>query len=327
MEPPKVLVTGGDGFVGEHLIAHLLDHDCRVAASALSLPPDRDTLSPKQVEAVEWKVADVLDHDALYRLVAAVRPDHIYHLAGVSSGARARERSEEALRTNAGGTVHLCEAILAARKDFPDLDPRILVMGSGDAYGESAADGTPVSEEAPLRPVTPYGLSKACQETVAHTYRRSHGLRTVVVRPFNLVGSGQKAGFVVPDISAQVVAVTARKAEPEIQVGEVDVERDFTDVRDAVRALRLIVELPEPAEVYNVCSGAPLPVRKILEWIVDEAGVEVEVEVDPAKVRSEELPRIVGDPGRVKEDTGWRPEHDIEETVRSTYRWAAQAGS
>lgn len=320
----KVLVTGGDGFVGEHLIAHLLEAGHRVAASALSLPPDRDTLSPEQMGAVEWKVADVLDRDALYRLVAAIRPDHIFHLAGMSSAARARERPAEAVRTNAAGTVNLLEAIVAAREDFPGLDPRILVMGSGDAYGRTAADGEPVAEDQSLRPLGPYGLSKACQEIAAHTYRRSHGLRTLVARPFNLVGPGQRPGFVVPDFCARVSAVASGRDESPLRVGTLDVERDFTDVRDAVRAFRRVMELPEPAVVYNVCSGVPLAIGRLLDWVLEEAGVEVEVQVDPALAREDEPARIVGDPGRLVRDTGWEPAHELRDTVRETYRWTAK---
>jgi len=320
----RSLVTGADGFVGEHLLKYLLEQGDEVSASALTLPPTRSTLSPSQMAAVEWKSADVRDHDALFRVLAAVQPDRIYHLAGFSSGALARQQAEVAMRINAGGTVNLCEAILSVREEFPEFDPRVLVMGSGDAYGDAGRPGEPLTEDLMLRPVTVYGLSKACQELSAHTYRRSNGVRTVVSRGFNLIGPGQQAHFVVPDFCMQVAAIARGDRPPRMSVGNLDVARDFTDVRDAVRAFSAIMDLEDPEAAYNICSGRAITVRRILEWILDEAGVDVEIEVDPDRVREEEVEQIVGDPARIREHTGWRPRHDVEETVREVYRAFAE---
>ena len=317
----KALVTGADGFVGQHLIAELLAHDFNVAASALDLPPSRSTLSPDQIASVEWKAADVRDRDALVRLVSATRPHRIYHLAGFSSGALARQFASDAVHINVGGTVNLCEAVVSVREHVPEYDPRILVMGSCDAYGDAARDGVPLTEEMSLRPVSAYGLSKAGQELAAHTYRRAHGLRILVVRGFNLVGPGQEPPFVVPEFAVQVARISLGEAEPLVRVGNLDVERDFTDVRDGVRALRLLMDLEAPGAAYNVASGRTIRIGTILDWIVDEAGVEVEIEVVPERVRCEELSVVAGDATRVGEDTGWAPEREVEESVRETYRW------
>jgi GDP-4-dehydro-6-deoxy-D-mannose reductase len=319
----RTLVTGADGFVGEHLLKRLLEQGGEVSASALTLPPTRSTLSPSQMAAVEWKAADVRDHDALFRVLAAVQPERIYHLAGFSSGALARQQAEQAMRVNAGGTVNLCEAVLSVREEFPAFDPRILIMGSGDAYGDAGTPGEPMREDLMLRPLTVYGLSKACQELAAHTYRRASDVRTVVSRGFNLIGPGQQRHFVVPDFSLQVAAVARGDRPPRIQVGNLDVERDFTDVRDGVRAFTMIMDLEEPEAAYNVCSGRTVTIRQILEWIQDEAGAELEIEVDPDKVREEEPPRLLGDPERLREQTGWEPRHSVEETVREVYRSVA----
>ncbi|MFQ5747409.1 MAG: GDP-mannose 4,6-dehydratase [Gemmatimonadota bacterium] len=319
----KVLVTGADGFVGEHLVANLLEAGYEVCASTLNLPPTRSTLEPAQMASVDWKAADVRDHDALYRLVAALQPDQIYHLAGFSSGALAREQAALALEVNAGGTVNLCEAVLAAKEDFPDFDPRILVMGSGDAYGDAARSDRPLTEDMHLRPVSPYGLSKACEEIAAHTYRRARSLRILVVRGFNLVGVGQQRPFVVPEFCEQVACIAAGRKEPVVHVGNLDVERDFTDVRDGVEAFRLLMELERPDAAYNVASGRAIPIRTILEWIIDEAGIAVEVQVDPARVREEEVSRITGCADRLREQTGWEPRRSIEAAVRETYAWTA----
>lgn len=320
----RTLVTGADGFVGEHLLSFLLERGENLSASALTLPPTRTVLSSSQMAAVDWKAADVRNHDALFRVLAAVQPDRIYHLAGFASGAMARQQAEVAMRVNAGGTVNLCEAVLTVREEFPDFDPRILVMGSGDAYGDAGRAGEPLTEDLMLRPVTVYGLSKACQELAAHTYRRANDVRAVVSRGFNLIGPGQQPHFVVPDFCQQVAAIARGDRPPRMKVGNLRVERDFTDVRDAIRAFVGVMELDEPDAAYNVCSGRALPIRRILDWIVDEAGVEVEIEVEPERVREEEVQRILGDPARLREQIGWRPERDVEATVREVYRSVAE---
>lgn len=319
----KVLVTGADGFVGEHLIAALLERDREITASTLALPPTRSSLEPEQIAAVDWKAADVRDQEALRRMIAAVLPERIFHLAGFASGALARDQAAVALEINAGGTVNLCEAVLAVQEENADFRPRILVMGSGDAYGDAARAGEPLSETMHLRPINAYGLSKACQELSAHTYRRAHGLRTVAVRGFSQIGVGQRPPFVVPEFCTQVARIAAGQRRPVIEVGNLDVERDFMDVRDGVEAFRRLIELEEARAVYNVASGVPTRIRTILEWILDEAGVDAEIRVDPARVRAEEVPRITGDSTRLAKDTGWAPVHPIEETVRETYRWWA----
>jgi GDP-4-dehydro-6-deoxy-D-mannose reductase len=317
----KALVTGADGFVGQHLIAELLAHGFTVAASALDLPPSRSTLDPEQIASVDWKAADVRDHGTLVRLVAAAMPDRIYHLAGFASGALARQYASDAVHINAGGTVNLCEAVVAVRELEPEFDPRILIMGSCDAYGDAARDGVPLTEDMSLRPVSVYGLSKASQELAAHTYRRAHGLQIFVVRGFNLVGPGQEPPFVVPEFAVQVASIAARETEPLVKVGNLGVERDFTDVRDGVEALRLLMDLDTPSAAYNVASGRTIRIGTILDWIVDEAGIEVEIEVVPSRVRREELAMVVGDATRLREDTGWMLRRDVEASVRETYRW------
>ena len=319
----RALVTGADGFVGQHLVAELLDQGVSVAASALDLPPSRSTLSADQTASVDWKAADVRDRDALVRLVAAAMPDRIYHLAGFASGAMARQFAADAVHINVGGTVNLCEAVVSVRELEPGFDPRILVMGSCDAYGDAARDGLPLSEDMSLRPVSAYGLSKAGQELAAHTYRRAHGLRLLVVRGFNLVGPGQEPPFVVPEFAVQVARIAHGAVGPVVQVGNLDVERDFTDVRDGVRALRLLMNSDAPGAAYNVASGQAIRIGTILDWIVDEAGVDVEIEVVPSRVRREELPVVSADTTRIREDTGWVPTRDVEESVRETYRWIA----
>jgi GDP-4-dehydro-6-deoxy-D-mannose reductase len=307
----SVLVTGGDGFVGQYLLRELLAAGADVVASVQRLPPRPSILERQEVDAATWKQAEVLDADTLFRLVASERPDLIVHLAGFSSGALARRAPGEALSLNAEGTLNLCASVGRVSEEFADYSPRILVMGSGDAYGSHTSES--LSEEMTLRPNSPYGLSKACQEQVAHAFRRSHQLDTVVARSFNLVGPGQAPHFAVPDFSLRVAAIAAGDVEPLLEVGNLYVERDFTDVRDAVRGLRVISQVETPSRAYNLCS------------ILDEAEFEVEIRVVAERVRVEESQRIVCDPRLLERDTGWKPRHDLEDSVRGVYRWARAA--
>lgn len=319
----RVLVTGADGFVGQHLVADLLERGRQVSAASLTLPPSRTILTSSQMATVDWKAADVRDQDALYRLLAAVQPDQVYHLAGFASGGRARFHAAEAMEVNAGGTVNLCEAILSVRGDFSDFDPRVLVMGAADAYGNAGRSGERLTEDLSLRPMSPYGMSKAAQEIVAHTYRRAHGLDTVVARGFNLVGPGQETAFVVPDFCEQAARIADGESEPVLKVGNLDAVRDFTDVRDGAEAYRMIVEADSPERAYNVCSGIGRPIRDLLGWILDEAGIDPEIRVEDERLRSGEVARLVGDPSRLRELTGWEPSRKVEESVREVYRWMA----
>lgn len=319
----RALVTGADGFVGQHLLPELLGRGYLVTGSVLALPPKRVTIAPAQTDAVDWKVADVMDAGALYRLLAAVRPDIVFHLAGIASAAKALARPEETLRVNAGGTLGLLEALLSARDDFPDLDPRIVVMSSGATYGAAEVGDRGLEEDKTLQPASPYSVSKACQELVADSYRRAHGLGIVVARVFNLVGPGQREEFVVPSFCSQVAEIAAERAEPLLKVGNLEIERDFLDVRDGVAALAELAGLTSPKTVYNVGSGRSIPVRSILDWILHEAGVQVELLADPERVREGEETRLLANIDRIIEDTGWRPERELEDTIRETYRWYA----
>ena len=316
-----VLITGADGFVGQHLVAELLEHEFVVSAATLNLPPTRSTLTAEHSSSVDWKAADVRDHHALFRLISATLPERIYHLAGFASGALARDQASDAVTVNVGGTVNLFEAVVAVREEFPEFDPRILVMGSGDSYGDAARETSLLSEQMPLRPVSAYGLSKAAQELAAHTYRRAHGLQIRVARGFSLVGPGQEPPFVVPDFCMQVAAIADGRSEPVLRVGNLQIERDFTDVRDGVRALRLMMDLEDARAAYNIASGKAIRIGSLLDWILSEAGVKAEIRVDPARLRREEMARVAGDATLLRAETGWAPARDVEETVREVYRW------
>lgn len=315
-------MTGGDGFVGGHLIAHLLDAGDRVAATHLAERPRPGTLGEGQAARVRWSRLDVLEREAVADRLRETEPDCIYHLAGFSSSALARLRPAEALRVNAEGTLTLLDGVEAVRDAAPGRDPVVLVVGSADAYGRPRRPHEPIHEDEPLRPESSYGLSKAAQELVARTYR-DRGIRVVIARLFNLLGPGQDETFAVPTFCAQAAAIAAGEMEPVLHVGNLDVERDFTDVRDGARALRLLAERGDPGP-FNVGSGRPVPIRRLIEWILDAAGIDPAVRVDPERVRPDEPRRVVADPSRIREAVGWRAETGLPRTVRDAYRWYAE---
>ena len=314
----RALVTGGDGFVGQHLVAHLLRAGCDVTATSITDTPVEGTLSESARQGAEWRKLDVRDGAAVASLVAAVRPSRIFHLAGYSSRADARARPADALRVNGEGTLHVVEAAARAR---PGVQT-VVVAGSADAYG--CPDGQPVEERTPLRPASIYGATKAAQDVIGRGAGRALGVRVIVARLFPLIGPGQRAAFVLPSFCRRALAIRAGAAAPRLGVGNLGVTRDFMDARDGVRAVAALANLDGSAHgAYNVCSGIGTPVRRLLEWVIEAAGIEPEVVSDPELVRPGEPEAVIGDAERLRRATGWRPERSLRGCVRETFDWVA----
>lgn len=315
-------MTGGDGFIGQHLVEHLLDRGYEVTATMLGEAPSGGTLSPAGRAAAAWTRLDVRDADAVASTVHAARPRRIFHLAGFSSGAEAGKRSRDALAVNGAGTLNLVEAVARA----PAAVHTVVVAGSADSYG--GGGGGPMQERQPLRPTSVYGATKAAQDVVARGAGAALGVRVVVARLFPLVGPGQRPVFVLPSFCRRALAIRRGMAEPRLAVGNLDVERDFTDVRDGVRALADIADLDgTPHMAYNVCSGIATKIRRLLEWVLERAEIEPEIVRDPALVRSGEPESVVGDPARLRAATGWRAERDLRACAHATLDWVASSGA
>ncbi len=318
----KALVTGGDGFLGQHLVAHLLDAGCEVAATSLADRRRPGGLSPQARDAVDWRRVDVLDSAAVAALVAAFRPRMIFHLAGFSSSVQARAHPRDALRVNAEGTLNV---VLAAARTGLAVR-RVVLAGSADAYGDG--DGARIEESAPLRPVTLYGASKAAQEMAGLGAGAALGVQVAVARIFPLVGPGQRPMFFLPSLCRRALAIRRGTAKPELAVGNLDVTRDFTDVRDGAEAVAALGGLDSTIRrSYNVCSGKGLRLRRLMEWVVGAAGIDPDVTCDPGLVRRGEPEKLVGDPGRLHAATGWFARRDIQTTAAETLDWVAVGAS
>jgi GDP-4-dehydro-6-deoxy-D-mannose reductase len=288
MEPERALVTGAGGFVGSHLVCDLRDNGFEVVAAGRSS-------------------GDVTDAQAVRRLVAEVRPTHVFHLAGVREA-----ELGELLRINVIGTVNALEAVAA---EAPGA--RVVVVGSAAEYGETARE--PVGEDDPLLPVTEYGVAKAAQGLAAAAVARRRGIQVTRARLFNLLGPGEPKSFVASGIAARISAIQAGTAEPPLQTGDLTTRRDFVDVRDAARALRLIAVRGDAGAVYNVCSGHATPIGELVEQLLALAGLEVAVhsvpELAAANVRGH-----AGSAERVREATGWEPEYSLHDSLADVLR-------
>lgn len=288
----KALVTGAAGFVGRYLVAHLEAMGDKV-----------DSLDHHGPDPV-----DVTDSDAVRDRVAESAPDAVYHLAGVSHVGSSWSAPLEVFRINTEGAINVLRACVDSGV------ARVLVTGSADAYGATAAETDVLREDLPLRPLSPYGVSKAAAELCALQAYLADGLAVTCVRAFNHTGPGQLDRFLVPSLARRIVEAE-RTGAKDVKVGNLDAIRDFSDVRDVVRAYRLLVEHGVPGEVYNVCSGSGVRVADIAGRMLAAAETELSLSVDPALVRPIEVPRLIGSNERLRAATGWEPAHTLEATL------------
>jgi GDP-4-dehydro-6-deoxy-D-mannose reductase len=304
----RVLVTGVSGFVGDHLSRALTRAGAQVWGSGFE-PELIPRVGTDGTLRDYLPGIDLADAAAADRLLAWSRPDAIVHLAGQSSPARSFVEPLETFRANVLGTWHLLDAI---RAHAPHA--RVIVVASGEVYGPQAA-GERANEDSPFRPVSPYALSKATADALAEAYARSHGLDVIRVRAFGHTGPGQDTRFVVPSFAEQIAAIEAGRAEPVLKVGNLDVERDLSDVRDVAEAYVALLERGRAGAAYNVCRGEAVRLTDVVRSLAALARVEVRIEVDPARVRPADVPRLVGNPARMAADTGWKTTITLEQTL------------
>lgn len=303
----RVLITGATGFVGGYLIDHLHDAhpDWTVTGTTLGVEP-RVAGTPRAARIVP---CDLRDAAATNALLAAVRPDAIFHLAGQSSVPVSFANPEETLTNNILGMLHLLEGCRAHTKDA-----RIIVVSSAEVYGIAPPEAQPLSEDRPYAPVSPYAVSKATNEMLALQYARSYGLDVVVARPFNHIGPGQAAKFVVSTF-AKGIAEIERGQRDVLKVGNLSVARDFSDVRDIVWAYDLLMQHGVRGEVYNIGRGEAYTVQWVLDLLCSLATVPVRVERDPTIFRPADAPLMVADITRLRADTGWEPRVPFAQTA------------
>jgi GDP-4-dehydro-6-deoxy-D-mannose reductase len=297
----RVLITGATGFVGRHLIQHLVDTLPGVEIHGTTLNPEA---VPPTMHA---HLIDLRDEESVRRLLEQIQPEHIYHLAAQASPRRSFEAPWETLENNIHAQLNIILACI-----YLQMNSRILVISSAEVY--AAHDG-PLTEGTPLQPTSPYGVSKIAQDMLALQYYLSHQLPILRARPFNHLGPGQGQGYVAPDFATQIARIEAGLQAPVLEVGNLSASRDFTDVRDVVRAYRLIVEKGQPGEVYNVASGKAHSIQELLDTLLKFSTHQIEVRVDPARFLPIDIPIKQGDASRLYHATGWTPNIPFEQTL------------
>jgi GDP-4-dehydro-6-deoxy-D-mannose reductase len=297
----RSLITGGSGFVATWLAEHLRAQG------------DEVVLIDREVE--------ITDPAALLASLSQAAPDAIYHLAALTHVGDSWADPLQVLAVNVMGTG----ALLAAAREC-GTDPKVLVTSSAEVYGAvTDPELLPLSEGSPTAPLTPYAASKLAAEAVVAQAYLGHGQHVITVRPFNHIGPGQTPNFAVPALAKRIVEAD-RRGSPTIPVGNLSARRDFTDVRDVVRAYRLLIEAGRPGEIYNVCSGRDVSIREIADSLLTLAGTTLAFEIDPSLVRPVEVPVLRGDPTRLVDATGWKPEVPLDQTLADVLGyWRRQA--
>jgi GDP-4-dehydro-6-deoxy-D-mannose reductase len=286
----KALITGASGFVGPHL--------CRELEAAGHEPVGLDLRSgPDLLDGPGWRQA--FDQH---------RPEVAYHLAGWSDVSRSWQDPVTTFRVNAVGTLSILEAAVSAGTQ------RVVLVSSADVYGTVPTADQPIAETLPPRPRSPYGVSKQAAEDLGLRYHRAHGLEVIIVRAFNHLGPGQSTAFVAPAFAAQI-AEAERRGGGEVAHGDLSARRDLSDVRDVVRAYRLLAEAGEPGQVYNVCSGTAVAMETILATLIARSAVPITTSIDPGRLRPIELPVLQGSNRKLRDATGWLPDYSLDQTL------------
>ena len=299
----RVLITGGTGFVGAHLISFLKTRATYIGVIASGGSPTRHP-------EAHYHELDIRNAGEVRSVVNEVRPSHVFHLAGVSAVDVSWRESRLNFEVNVCGAYNLFEAAMSL-----PAPPRILNVSTSQVY---AASGHPLSEEDPVHPANPYAASKAMAEMIRVQYQHHRLGGIVTARSFNHTGPGQSANFVIPSMAKQFAEIELGMRPASITVGNIQIKRDFSDVRDVVRAYFLLLEHGGTGEVYNVCRGVAVRLEDILKMFQSVCGVEVKIEIDPDRLRRSDPLEICGNPQKLSAATGWRPQIPLSQTISDT---------
>ena len=297
----KVLVTGAKGFVGQWLIAHL-------------------EAEGDEVLGLDAEV-DITEPFGLRKVIVDFGPDAVCHLAALASVGASWGASESTYQVNTVGAANVLDAALAC-----PVRPRVLLVSSSEVYGRVGPEDLPLVEDRPFAPVSPYAASKAAAELIGLQTWLGSGLEVIRARPFNHTGPGQRPDFVVPAL-AQQVALAVRTGAERLSTGNLEARRDLSDVRDVVRAYRRLMTGGRPGSVYNVCRGEAISILEVAKRLLSIAGVDLPIEVDPARVRPVEIPELRGDSSRIRQEVGWEPEIDLDQTLADVLEYWMKAES
>ena len=307
----KILITGITGFAGSHLADFLLDQHPEVKIFGLK----RWRSKTENIEHIKDRVTfydcDIKDAHNVYEVIDTIRPDKIFHLAAQSYVPASWEAPVETLTLNIAGQCNILEAVKKIKSKEKNYDPAILIAGSSEEYGLVYPGEVPIKETNPLRPLSPYAISKVCQDFLGFQYWHSYKIRSIRSRAFNHSGPRRGEVFVDSNFALQIAKIEKDKQEPVIKVGNLEAKRDFTDVRDIVRAYWLATEKCQPGGTYNICSGKAYSIQEVLDKLLSlSSKKDIRVEPDPARMRPSDVPLLSGDNSKFRQATGWQPKID-----------------
>ena len=305
----KVLITGITGFVGSHLVDFLLEKGGIEVCGI-----ERWRSRTENVEHVKSKIkfeeCDIRDASSVREIISKVKPDRIFHLAAQSFVPASWNAPAETLTTNIIGELNIFEAVRQI-----GINPHIQIAGSSEEYGMVYKNEVPIKETNPLRPLSPYGVSKVAQDLLGYQYHMSYKLNIIRTRGFNHTGPRRGEVFVCSTFAKQIARIEKGLQEPVIRAGNLEAKRDFTDVRDMVRAYWLSLEKCKPGEVYNICSGKSWSIEEALNILLKASKTKIEIKEDPERMRPSDVPILEGDNSKFRKETGWKPEIPFEKTL------------
>jgi GDP-4-dehydro-6-deoxy-D-mannose reductase len=299
----KVLITGASGFVGSHLIDLLSQKDYELYGTVFGNPA-------AELAGVQTFAVDLNNSDATSNIVSQIRPDWVFHLAAQSSPAASFGDGNQTLTNNVVAQANLLDALVKH-----NVQARVLIVGSAEEYGKVEETDLPIDEQCPLRPMSPYAVSKIAQDFMGLQYYLSYGLECVRVRPFNHVGERQAPVFVLPAFAKQVALIEAGKQEPVMMVGNLSATRDFTDVKDMVAAYELALLHGQAGDVYNLGSGNEIAIEDLLTMLLEQSTASIVIKQDPARMQKSDVPRLKANNQKFSQLTGWKTEISFSDTV------------
>ena len=312
----RSLVIGGAGFVGKYLVRHLLELKHEVIITKMPMEEAR-------VEGAAVYDLDILDKATVTELLEKISPDLVFHLAAQSSVSMSWKNPQQTVDVNVKGSVNVLDGLRSMKKKA-----RILLIGSGEEYGQVFPSETPVCETNPLRPGNIYAATKACQNMIGRIYAQAYGMNLVMVRAFNHIGPDQSPVFAAADFCRQAALIESGMQEAVIRVGNLEAKRDFTDVRDVVHAYVLLAERGQAGETYNVGSGHAVSIGDVLKLVLKQSAAEIQVEVDEKKLRPVDVPVMEADVRKVWRDVGWKAQIQLEQTIGDMMEyWRSMIGS
>ncbi len=308
MAAKKALITGIAGFVGGHLAELLLSQGFEVYG--LRRPRTKMDYIESIANRLHLEDADVLDSHSLYTMISRIKPDYIFHLAAQSFVPTSWVSPSVTLEVNIVGSANLFEAVRQV-----GIDPVIQIACSSEEYGLVHDDEVPIKETNPLRPLSPYAVSKLAMDYLGYQYYQSYKVRIVRTRGFNHTGPRRGDTFAESNFAKQIAMIEKGKQDPVVHVGNLDTKRDYTDVRDMVRGYLLAVDKCDPGDVYNICTGKAMKIGDMLNLLISFSKIKVEIKPDPARMRPSDVPVLIGDNTKFVAKTGWKPEIPFEKTM------------